>query len=212
MTTTSTRPYATRDVVSRRARAATAGAFLWLLGPVVWYVSDLETQAYGSLSFVAVAVAWWICMVAAPLLLVLGHLALRTALGDRAGRVGAIAIPAAALGVAAMGLGMGIELASMSAGGGKVALGHHILLIGFLVSVVGALLTGITVIRRRRDSASRAAGWVLVLALPLGIGVGMLGSVLAPENDAMFWAALTVPTGIAWLLLGRSLPTEHADR
>ena len=33
----------------------------------------------------------------------------------------------------------------MSVGGGEVALGHAILLIGFLVSIVGALLTGITV-------------------------------------------------------------------
>lgn len=55
---------------------------------------------------------------------------------------------------------------------------------------------------------SRVAGWVLVLALPLGIGIGMLGSVLASENDAGFWAAISVPTGAAWVLLGRSLTVE----
>jgi hypothetical protein len=82
-----------------------------------------------------------------------------------------------------------------------------ILLGGYLVAIVGALLTGITLIRQRRDGLSLAAGWLLVLALPLGIGIGLLGSAVAPENDAVFWAVLTVPTGIAWLILGRSLST-----
>jgi hypothetical protein len=51
---------------------------------------------------------------------------------------------------------------------------------------------------------------VLVLALPLGIGLGLLGTSVDPNNDAWFWAAISVPTGIAWVLLGSSLRT--ADR
>ena len=203
--TTTTRPEAPAGTVARRARMAAVGAVLWTLSPAVWFLSEIEDQEPGSLPFVAVTVAWWACMVAAPFLLVPGHLALRTSLGDRAGRVGTVGIAAAAGGLSAMGLGMGIEVASMTVGGGEVAVGHAILLIGFLISIVGALLTGITVLRRRRDGASRTAGWILALALPLGIGLGYLGSVLAPGNDAFFWAALTVPTGIAWVLLGRSL-------
>lgn len=209
MTATTARPTTPPDTMARRARIGFAGALLWLLSPVVWYVSDLESQAFGSLAFVAVAVAWWICMVAAPLLLVVGHLALRRSLGSSAGRVGAIGIGTAATGLAAMGLGIGIEVASMSAGGGKVALGHYLLMIGFLVSIVGALLTGITVMRRRADGASRAAGGILVIALPLGLGIGLLGNLLVPQNDASFWAALTVPTAIAWLVLSHSLGREH---
>jgi hypothetical protein len=205
--TTTAAPRTSPSTVARRARVATAGAVLWLLGPVVWYVSDLEVQEFGSLAFVSVAVAWWICMVAAPFLLVAGHLALRTSLGARAGRLGAIGIPTAAVGLAAMGLGIGIEVASMSVGGGEVALGHYLMLIGFLIAIVGALLTGITVLRGRRDGASRVAGWILVLALPLGLGIGFLGDLIVPQNDGSFWAALVVPTGVAWLLLGRSLAT-----
>ena len=59
--------------------------------------------------------------------------------------------------------------------------------------------------RRRPDALSRAAGSLLALALPLGIGIGILGSAVAPANDAGFWAAISVPTGIAWVLLGASL-------
>jgi peptidoglycan/LPS O-acetylase OafA/YrhL len=108
-----------------------------------------------------------------------------------------------------MALGNGIEVASMTAGGGEVALGHALFLIGFLVSVIGSLLVGIVVFRRRRDALSRAAALLLALALPLGIGIAVLGSAIAPESDAGFWAAISVPTGIAWVLLGRSLSARR---
>jgi hypothetical protein len=109
-----------------------------------------------------------------------------------------------------MGLGIGIEVASMSVGGGEVAAGHVLLLAGFVAVLLGNLVTGVTVIRRMTDPAARVAGWLLALALPLGIGIGALGSMLAPGNDAVFWAVLTLPTGIAWVLLGRSLATRTA--
>lgn len=208
MTATATRPVPA-PTVTRRARLATTGGALWLLSALPWTVTA-EEQQYGSLAFVAVAVVGWLFFVLPPLLLVPGHLALRAAMDPAAGRLGRVGIPVAAAGLTAMSLGIGIELASISAGGGEVALGHAILLVGFLVSIVGALLTGIAVVRRRRDAASRAAGWLLVLALPLGIGIGALGPVVAPGNDAFFWAALTIPTGAAWLLLGRSLATKDA--
>jgi hypothetical protein len=207
--TTTARTTDPSDTVARRARTATIGATLWTLSAGVWAVSDLEYQQPGSLGFVAVAVAWWICMVLAPALLVVGHSALRAALGPAVGKVGRTGIVVAATGLGAMGLGIGIEVASMTFGGGEVALGHAILLVGFLVAVVGSLVTGIAVLRRRRDGLSRGAGSLLVLALPLGIGIMFLGSAVAPGADAVFWAGLTVPTGLAWLLLGTSLRSEQ---
>jgi hypothetical protein len=197
------------DTVVRRARIGTVGAALWALSSGAWAASEMEDQPFGSLAFVAVAVAWWITMVAAPVLVIVGHAALLAALGPTPGRVGRIGIGTSAAGIAAMGLGIGIEIASMSGGGGEVALGHVILLVGFLVAIVGGVLTGITVLRRLTGPATRIAGWLLVLALPLGLAVGLLGSVVAPDDDAVFWAVLTLPTGIAWVLLGRSLSAEH---
>lgn len=207
MTTTATHSTPTLSA-ARRIRIGAVGSVLWTLSPVVWLTS-LEEQPYGTLSFVAVALALWICMVAAPLLLIGCHLELRASLGVRASRVGAAGIGASATGLAAMSVGVGIELASISAGGGEVVLGHTIMLIGFLLSMIGALLTGITVLRRRRDAASRTGGWILTLALPLGIGLAVLGGILLPDKDVGFWAALTVPTGVAWLLLSGSLATER---
>jgi hypothetical protein len=207
MTTTS-RTTTPPSTVSGRAALAIVGAALWTLSSVVWAISDLGSQEFGTLRFVAVAVAWSAFMVLPPVLLAIGHAGLRAALGQALPRSGGAGIRLAALGLGAMGLGIGIEVASMSVGGGEVDMGHVILLAGWLVSVIGALLVGFTVIRRRRDRLSRAAGWLLVLAVPLGIGIGVLGASVAPGTDAFFWAAITVPTGLAWLLLGRSLAVE----
>lgn len=210
MTTTAptTTATTTAGTVARRARAGTTGAVLWTLSSGVWAASEMEDQPFGSLSFVAVAVAWAVTMVVAPLLLVVGHSALLAALGPTAGRVGRAGVITAAAGLAAMGLGIGIEIASMSAGGGEVAFGHAVLLIGFLVAIVGGVVTGITVIRRSTGTAAQIAGWLLTLALPIGLGIGWLGSMVALGNDAAFWAVLTVPTGIAWVVLGRTLATS----
>ena len=205
--TTTAPPTTPPGTVARRFRIATAGAVLWTLSSGVWATSEPEEQSFGGLSFVAVAVAWWMAMVVAPFLLIAGHSALLAALGPAAGRIGRAGVVTAAAGLAAMGTGIGIEVASMSVGGGEVALGHGVLLAGFLVAIVGGVVTGVTVLRRTTGTASRAAGWLLVFALPLGLGIGWLGSLLAPEDDAVFWAVLTVPTGIAWVLLGRSLGT-----
>lgn len=209
MTTTTARALPAPDTHTRRARLGTLGGAMWALSSGAWAISDLGPQEFGSLRFVAVAVSWWIFMVLPPVLLVLGHVALRAALGPSVGRVGTGGLLLSALGIAAMGLGIGIEIASMSVGGGEVPAGHAVLLVGFLVAVAGALVTSITVVRKRRDGLSRAGGWLLVLAVPLGMGIGFLGSVLGPGNDAWFWAALTLPTGIAWVLLGRSLATGY---
>lgn len=191
--------------VERRARIGAAGGALWALLPVAWGLVSLEDTAFGTPQFVAVAASYWLFAVVPPVLLVVGHLALRDALGAAAGTVGRIGIVLAAVGLGAMALGNGIEIASLSAGGDTVAAGHAVFLVGFLVSIVGALLVGITVLRRRRDGRARTAGWLLVLALPLGIAIGALGSLVWPGNDGAFFAAISVPTGLAWLLLGFAL-------
>lgn len=207
-TTTAPAPRAT--TTTRRARIAVTGAVLWMLLPVAWAVAELETLEFGTASFVAVAASYWLCLVLPPALLAVGYAALLTSLGERAGRLGRIGIPIAVAGLLAMTVGNGIEVASMSVGGGEVALGHTIFFVGFLASIVGGILTGIVVLRRQTDAASRMAGWLLVLALPLGIGISLLGSVIAPENDAAFWAGIALPTGLAWLLLGRAMTSRNA--
>lgn len=189
---------------SRAIGLAMLGGALWILLPVAWAVASPQDAEFGSLSFIAVAVSFWIFLVLPPALLAVSATMLRQVLVGT-GRVGLTGVVVAASGYAAMTLGNGIEVASMSAGGGEVGAGHAIFLIGFLISAVGGIVTGVVLFRRRPDGLARAAALLLALALPLGIGIAVAGSAVAPNSDAFFWAAIAVPTGIAWVLLGRSL-------
>ena len=191
--------------LAARARLGAVGGVLWALFPLAFGLVSLEETEFGTPAFFAVAASYWLFGVLPPLLLVVGHRALRDALGDTAGKVGRTGLVLAAVGLLAMAVGNGIEVASMSVGGGEVGFGHGVFLIGFLVSIVGGVLLGIVVIRNRADALARAAGLVLALALPFGIGLGILGSAVDPGNDGWFFAVITVPTGVAWVLLGTAL-------
>lgn len=208
MTTTTVRPAAPWSTVVRRARLGAAGGVLLALSPAVWAAADLESMETGTASFVAVALSYWLAAVIAPALIVVGVTALRTVLGDRAGRAGTAGIALSAVGFGAVALGSGIEMASLSFGGGTVTAGYVISSIGLLLGFAGSLLVGVTVLRRRRDAGSRIAGWLLVLAVPLAVGLGVLFATVLPDSDAGFAIATTVPTGIAWALLGNSLAHE----
>jgi hypothetical protein len=53
---------------------------------------------------------------------------------------------------------------------------------------------------------------VLVAALPLGILLAVVLGAIAPGTDLGFWAAITVPYGVAWVLLGRALGSKPAGQ
>src|SRR3712207_7947896 len=113
-------------------RAATIGMIggaLWALLPVAWSFANLDDVEYGTLDFFAVAFSYWIFLVLAPALIVVGRTDLYRALGPTAGRTGRTGMVVAGAGLAAMALGNGIEVASISAGGGEVSAGHVILFV-----------------------------------------------------------------------------------
>jgi hypothetical protein len=176
--------------------------------PAVFTAAHLDDIQRGTLSFTAVAIAYWAFGVAPLLLLLVGLSGLRRALGAAAGRTGTVGIVVSALGLLAMFLGNGTEMATITVNGTESDLGHSVFLIGFLVLVVGSLLLGIALLRSRRGSLSRWAGALLVAMLPLGIGLAFLGGIVSPSSDGGFWAAIAVPTGIAWVLLGASLRSD----
>ena len=189
---------------SRAASAAVVGGVLWALVPFVFSLPE-PSKISGTLEFVAVAVVSWICGAVSLILLIAGVLGLRSVLGEQAGRLGTSGIVVSTVGLVAMLAGLGTELMTTTIWGTENDPGHAVFQIGFLVLVVGQILLGITVFRRRTDRLARAGALLMALALPVGIGLVLLVGVLVPGSDAGFWAGMTVPTGIAWLLVGRSL-------
>src|SRR3954462_16035388 len=102
---------------ARRAHIGAVGGTMGALLPFAWGLVSLEETEYGSFQFVAVAAAFWLFGVLSPILLIVGHVALRDTLAGTGGRVGLTGIVLAATGLAAMALGNGVEIASLSGGG-----------------------------------------------------------------------------------------------
>ena len=193
----------------RGGTAGLVGGALWALLPVVFLV-HLDDTARGSLAFVAVAAAAWVVGALSLVLLLVAVARLRAGLADGGGRLGTVGVVVSGLALLAMVLGNGTELTTLTLSGRESDLGHTVFLIGFLALVVGSLLLGIALLRGRREPLVRWAGALMAGMVPLGIGLGVALNAVAPHTDLGFWAAITVPYGIAWVLLGRSL--SAADR
>jgi hypothetical protein len=197
--------------IRRGGTAGLVGGALWALLPVVFMV-HLEDTERGTLAFVAVAAAAWVVGVLSLVLLLVAVFRLRAGLADGGGRLGAVGVVVSGLGLLAMVLGNGTELTTLTSGGTESDLGHFAFLIGFLVLAVGSLLLGIALLRGRREPLVRWAGALMVGMVPFGIGLGLALNAVAPHTDLGFWAAITVPYGIAWVLLGRSMSAAGHTR
>ena len=190
-----------------RATLGALGGALWALSFTAWLITDIRELDPGSASFLAALVTYAVLIVVAPALVVVGHTVLTAALPGRLTTTGAVL---AGAGLSAFAIGNAVELVSLAATGDTSVAGYVVSYVGRLVAFVGSLLVGIALIRRGGDPVVRASGWLQALSLPLGIGIGLLFAVVLPENEAGFTAAVSIPTGIAWLLLGRWLARHGA--
>jgi hypothetical protein len=195
--------------IRRGATAAMVGGTLWALLPAAFSIHPEPTP--GTPVFVAGVLVTWLFAVVAPALLLFGVRGTTAALAAGPLRTAAVAV--CAIGLAGTVAGMGTEATTLTFAGVESDVGHFVFLIATGVLVIGELLLGIAVLRRRRDGLSRAAAVALLLALPLGVGLAFLMNAVAPGTDVGFWVAFTVPTGLGWLLLGRAvLPRTTAER
>ncbi len=178
---------------------------MWASFPLATVLVSLKNTQPGSLTHLAAAGVYWLMGVLALLLLVVGLAGLRALHGGAYGRLGNVGFLVSFLALALMFLGNAVEVASLTFGGTESSAGHSMFLIGFLVLLAGSVLLGIAIVRTRRDSPSRLGGLLLIGALPLGILLAIVLGVTAAGTDLGFWAAITVPYGVAWLVLGYAL-------
>ena len=182
---------------------------LWVLFPLSTALVSLKDTQPGTLAYLATAASYWLMAVLPLLLLLVGLMGLRAHFGAAYGWLGKVGFLVSFVALALMFFGNGVEVASLTFSRSESAVGHSAFLIGFLVLLVGSVLLGVALIRVRRDSPSRLGGILFVLALPLGVLLAIVGGTLAPGTDIGFWAAITVPYGIAWVLLGYALSSSR---
>ena len=186
----------------RFARTASiVGGLLWACLPPVFVYATRGLDKPATAEFALAVTSTWLVGVVSLLLLLLGLAHLRWIGRDRSGRLGEAGVLVSALALGAMALGNGIELYTLTIRGTESELGHTIFLIAFLVLIVASVLVGQAFVRRRWSAGVRWAGLLLLLALPLGVLLLVVGGALSPDTELGFWSALTVPYALARVLL-----------
>jgi hypothetical protein len=188
--------------------ASIVGGLLWACLPPVFVYADRGLDKPATAGFALAATSMWLVGVVSLLLLLLGLAHLRWIGHDRLGRLGEAGLLASALALGAMALGNGTELYTVMTRGTESEIGHTIFLIAFLVLIAASVLVGQAFLRRRWSAGVRWAGLLLLLALPLGVLLLVVGGALSPDTDLGFWSALTVPYALARVLLAVFAPQD----
>jgi uncharacterized membrane protein len=191
------------------ALAAMVGGALWALFPFGTPVANIE--GHSVLGQPASIAYFWLMAVLPLLLLLVGLVVLYGMQRGGYGRLGKVGFPLSIFALALMFIGNAWEIASLTFRGSESAVGHSFFLAGFLVLLVGSVLTGLAIWRAHRDPRARSGSVLLVGALPLGILLAIVLGSLVPHSDLGFWAAIAVPFGVAWVVLGRAFRTQAVE-
>ncbi len=191
------------------ALAAMVGGMLWALFPFGTPIASIEDA--GAPTYPASVAYYWVMAVLPLLLLLVGVAMLYFSQRGAYGLLGKVGFPVSILALGAMFAGNAVEIASLTFRGSESAVGHSAFLIGFLVLLVGSVLVGLAIWRTRRDGPSRSGSLLLIGTLPLGLLLAVVLGSLAPESDLGFWAAIAVPFGVAWMVLGRAFRASGTE-
>lgn len=82
-------------------------------------------------------------------------------------------------------------------------------LLGLLITMIGAIGFGIAMLRA--DVAPRAAAWLLILALPIGVPLTIAFTTYVMGEGADPWGGPMVFYGLAWIVLGYHLRTGERN-
>ena len=195
--TSQTRVIRSSNPTRRSAWAGLFGGLLWALFPL----GELPTAhsvltPKGSLAYYGLG---YLCAV---LLLLVGlnglHAIHRRSYGWL-GRVGMF-VSFAALVVAFAG--GAVEMIDMASTGTVSTVAHLTLIVGFFIVAWGAALLGLAITGTLREPLLYLGGLILSIAVPLGL---LFVLVTGAAWDFEFWVGLTVPYGVAWMVLGCAL-------
>ena len=186
--------------------AAMVGGALWALFPFGTPIANIE--GHSMLGHPASIAYFWLMAVIPLLLLLVGLVGVYAGQSGTYGRLGRFGFPVSIIALGLMFVGNAWEIGSLTFRGSESAVGHSAFLVGFLVLLVGSVLVGLAIWRVRRDPPACLGSALLVGALPLGILLAIVLGSLVPHSDLGFWAAIAVPFGVAWLVLGRAFRTR----
>jgi hypothetical protein len=98
--------------------------------------------------------------------------------------------------------GGAFEMIDMASAGTASTLANLTLIVGFFILAWGSALLGLAITGTLRDPLLYLGGLLLTIAVPLGL---LFVFVTGAAWNFEFWAGLTVPYGVSWMVLGCAL-------
>ena len=99
------------------------------------------------------------------------------------------------------------EMTYIASTGAEGVVGYLSLMMTYLLLACGSVISGLAITGVCQDPLSYLAGLLLANSVPLGL---LFVFVSGAAWDFYFWTGLTVPFGVAWLLLGYALSSARA--
>ena len=183
------------------ARAGMLGGLLWLLVPLGELpTAELLLTPKASLAYYALG---HLC---ATLLLLMGLRGLHVIHRRWYGWFGSAGFFVSFVALVLVFVGGTFEITYLASTSAEGVVGYLTLMMGFLLLACGSVFLGLAITDVRHDLLSYLAGLLLANGVPLGL---LFVFVREDSWDSYFWAGLTVPYGVAWLLLGYVLADKR---
>jgi hypothetical protein len=202
--THNSRPGTSQTRMIRSSSPTRWSAWAGLVGGLLWAQFPLGElpEAHSVLTQKGFLAYFGIGYLCAALLLLMGlrgfHAIHRRSYGWL-GRVGLL-VSFAALVVAFAG--GAFEMMNMASVSTVSTMAYSTLIVGFLLLAWGSALLGLAITGTLRNPFLYLGGLLLTIAVPLGL---LFVFVTGAALDFEFWAGLTVPYGVAWMVLGCAL-------
>jgi len=177
------------------------GGLLWALFPLGELpVAGLVLTPQGSLAYYGFG------YLLPQLLLLTGLKGLHTVCRRSYGRLGSVGFLMSFVALVLAFVGGAFEMMKIASTGAGSTVGYLTLIVSFFILAWGSALLGLAITGTLHDPLSYLGGLLLAIAVPLGL---LFVFTAGAAWDFYFWVGLTVPYGVAWLLLGYALISER---
>jgi hypothetical protein len=173
------------------------GGLLWALFPLGEHPSvHVVLTPKGSLAYYGLGYLW------ATLLLLMGLKGFRAIHRRSYGWLGSVGLFLSFAALVVAFAGGAFEMIDMASTGTASTVAYLTLIVGFFILAWGSALLGLAIMGTLRDLLLYLGGLLLTIAVPLGL---LFILVTGAAWDFEFWVGLTVPYGVAWMVLGYAL-------
>jgi hypothetical protein len=186
------------------AWAGLFGGLLWALFPLGELPSaHVVLTVKGSLAYYGLG---YLC---ATLLLLVGLQGLHAIHRRSYGWLGSVGVFVSLAALVVAFAGGAFAMIDIASPGTASTVAYLTLLVGFFILVWGSALLGLAIMGTLRDPLLYLGGLLLIIAVPLGL---LFVFVTGAAWNLEFWVGLTVPYGVAWMVLGFALSRAKAEQ